>query len=759
MQQEYIHIRGGRENNLKNIDLSVPKRKITIFTGVSGSGKSSIVFDTIGAEAQRQLNENFSMFIRNRLPRIPQPDADAIENLSTAIVIDQKRLGGSSRSTMGTITDIYSLLRLLFSRIGQPFVGYSNVFSFNDPTGMCPACKGLGYTVEPDLDKLVDKSKSLNEGAILFPTFAVGSWYWKNFVYSGLLPNDKKLEDYTKEEWDTFLYGYAKFETMLDNNIPVSVNFEGLLTRFNRLYIQKDSGEMADSTRKSVELFLKTGPCTVCHGARLSQTTLSCKINGQNIAEMAAMEVSALIKVIAKIKDPIAAPMVDSLVARLQHLEDIGLGYLSLDRETATLSGGESQRIKMVKHLNSSLIDMLYIFDEPSIGLHPRDVHRLNELLVKLRDKGNTILVVEHDPDVIRIADYIVDVGPKAGESGGRIVYKGDVEGLLQSGTLTGRYMNRQSVIKADFREPTGWLPVKDAHLHNLQHVSVRIPTGVLTVVTGVAGSGKSSLINGVFLSQHPEAIVIDQSAVGASIRSNPATYTGILDDIRQLFGKANKVSPSLFSFNSKGACPDCQGLGFIFTDLAFLEPVRTTCETCNGKRFKDEVLQYTYQGKNISDVLGMTVHQALQFFEYKEIRRKLRAMHDVGLDYLTLGQPLSTLSGGECQRIKLAGELHKQGSIYVMDEPTTGLHMSDTGHLLKIINQLVDAGNSVIIIEHNMDIIKHADWIIDLGPEGGSKGGRVLFEGTPKDLLKANNSLTGRYMQERQALLVQGNS
>lgn len=757
MQQEYIHIRGGRENNLKNIDLSIPKRKITIFTGVSGSGKSSIVFDTIGAEAQRQLNENFSMFIRNRLPRISQPDADAIENLSTAIVIDQKRLGGSSRSTMGTITDIYSVLRLLFSRIGQPFVGYSNVFSFNDPTGMCPACKGLGYTVEPDLDKLLDKSKSLNEGAILFPTFAVGSWYWKNFVYSGLLPNDKKLEDYTKEEWDTFLYGYAKFETTLDNNIPVNVNFEGLLTRFNRLYIQKDSGEMADSTRKSVERFLKTGPCTVCHGARLSQATLSCKINGQNIAEMAAMEVSALIKVIATIKDPVAAPMVDSLVMRLQHLEDIGLGYLSLDRETATLSGGESQRIKMVKHLNSSLIDMLYIFDEPSIGLHPRDVHRLNELLVKLRDKGNTILVVEHDPDVIRIADYIVDVGPKAGENGGRIVYEGDVEGLLQSGTLTGRYMNRQTRIKAAFREPAGWLPVKDAHLHNLQHVSVRIPTGVLTVVTGVAGSGKSSLINGVFLLQHPEAIVIDQSAVGASIRSNPATYTGILDDIRQLFGKANKVSPSLFSFNSKGACPDCQGLGFIFTDLAFLEPVRTTCETCNGKRFKEEVLQYTYQGKNISDVLGMTVHQALQFFEHREIRRKLKAMHDVGLDYLTLGQPLSTLSGGECQRIKLAGELHKQGSIYVMDEPTTGLHMSDTGHLLEIINRLVDAGNSVIIIEHNMDIIKHADWIIDLGPEGGSKGGHVLFEGTPKDLLRAKNSLTGRYIQERQELLVQG--
>ena len=754
MQQEYIHIKGAREHNLKNISLSIPKRKISIFTGVSGSGKSSIVFDTIGAEAQRQLNENFSMFIRNRLPRVSQPDADAIENLSTAIVIDQKRLGGNSRSTMGTITDIYSVLRLLFSRIGQPFVGYSNVFSFNDPAGMCPECKGVGYKVEIDWDKMLDTSKSLNEGAILFPTFGVDSWYWKNYVYSGLLPNDKKLKDYTKEEWHTFLHGYAKFETKLDNNIPINVNFEGLADRFNRMYIQKDSSEMAENTRRSVERFLKMGPCTLCHGARLSQATLSCKINGLNIAEMAAMEVSALIGVISTIDDKIAAPMVDSLVMRLQHHDDIGLGYLSLDRETATLSGGESQRIKMVKHLNSSLIDMLYIFDEPSIGLHPRDVHRLNELLVKLRDKGNTILVVEHDPDVIRIADYIVDVGPHAGEHGGRIVYEGNVKGLLKANTLTGKFMNRQVKIKEDFREPAGWMPIKKAHLHNLKQVSVNIPAGVLTVVTGVAGSGKSSLINGVFLAQHPEAIVIDQSAVGTSIRSNPATYTGILDDIRQLFGKANKVSPSLFSFNSKGACPECHGLGFIFTDLAFLEPVRTTCETCNGKRFKEEVLQYTYKDKNITDVLAMTVHQALQFFEQKEIRRKVKAMHDVGLDYLTLGQPLSTLSGGECQRIKLAGELHKNGSIYVMDEPTTGLHMSDTGHLLEIINRLVDTGNSVIIIEHNMDIIKNADWIIDLGPEGGSKGGQILFEGTPRDLMQATNSLTGRHMQEHQELV-----
>lgn len=750
MQQEYIRIKGARENNLRNISLEIPKRKITIFTGVSGSGKSSVVFDTIGAEAQRQLNETFSMFIRNRLPRISQPEADAIENLSTAIVIDQKRLGGNSRSTMGTITDIFAVLRLLFSRIGQPFVGYSNAFSFNDPTGMCPECKGVGYKVEIDLDKFLDRTKSLNDGAILFPTFAVGSWYWKSYVYSGMLDNDKKLEDYTPEEWNILLYGKGTFEVKLDN-VPINTKFEGLVDKFNRLYIQKDSNEMAESTRQNAERYMKFGPCTLCKGARLSQAALSCRINGMNIAEMAAMEVSDLVEVVKHIEDAAAGPMIASLVMRLQHLVDIGLGYLSLDRETTTLSGGESQRIKMVKHLNSSLADILYIFDEPSIGLHPRDVHRLNELLQKLRDKGNTILVVEHDPDVIKIADHIVDMGPKAGSNGGEVVYQGDFRGLTRADTLTGRFIKRQVQVKESFREPAGFMQVKNAKLHNLKNITVAIPKGVLTVVTGVAGSGKSSLINEVFLSQHPDAIVIDQSAVGTSIRSNPATYTGILDDIRQLFGKANKVSPSLFSFNSKGACPGCQGLGFNFIDLAFLEPVRTICEECNGRRFKEEVLQYTLHGKTITEVLEMTVQQAQGFFSKKEIVNRLTAMNDVGLDYLTLGQPLSTLSGGECQRIKLAGELHKKGSIYVMDEPTTGLHMSDTGHLLEIIDRLVDAGNSVIVIEHNTDVICNADWIIDLGPEGGSRGGAVLYEGTPAGLLQAPHSLTGKHLREMQ--------
>ncbi|QEH42911.1 excinuclease ABC subunit UvrA [Chitinophaga sp. XS-30] len=749
MLQEYIRIRGARENNLKNISLDIPKRRISIFTGVSGSGKSSIVFDTIGAEAQRQLNETFSMFIRNRLPRISQPDADEIGHLSTAIVIDQKRLGGNSRSTMGTITDISAVLRLLFSRIGQPFAGYSNAFSFNDPAGMCQECMGVGKKIELDLDRFLDKSKSLNEGAILFPIFAVGTWYWKSYVYSGLLDNDRKLEDYSEAEWQTLLYGKGSFEAVLDNNVPVNAKFEGLIDKFNRLYIQKDSAEMSDRTRKKAEQFLKMGQCPQCRGARLNEAALSCRINGLNIAEMSAMEVSALTGIVRQITDPVAAPMVATLATRLQHLVDIGLGYLSLDRETATLSGGESQRIKMVKHLNSSLADIIYIFDEPSIGLHPRDVHRLNELLVKLRDKGNTILVVEHDPDVIRIADHIVDIGPKAGSNGGEVVYQGDYKGLLASGTLTGKSLHQQVKIKPSVRQRTGALAIRHASIHNLQDVSVDIPTGVLTAITGVAGSGKSSLINKVFLSQHPEAVVIDQSAVGTSIRSNPATYTGIMDDIRQLFGKANNVSASLFSFNSKGACPGCQGLGFILTDLAFLEPIRTTCEICDGRRFSEEVLQYAFQGKNITEVLEMTVEQALAFFRRKEVQQKLKAMYDVGLDYLTLGQPLSTLSGGECQRIKLAGELHKRGSIYVMDEPTTGLHLSDTGHLLEIMDRLVDLGNTVIVIEHNTDVIRHADWIIDLGPGGGKEGGRIVFEGTPRDILQAEGSLTGKYLQE----------
>ena len=752
MPQEYIEIRGARENNLKDVSLRVPKRKITIFTGVSGSGKSSIVFDTIAAEARRQLNDTFSTFIRTFLPRYAQPDADAIENLSTAIVVDQKRLSGGSHSTVGTITDIYTVLRLLFSRVGKPYVGNYNIFSFNDPHGMCPACNGMGRKIGVDLDAFLDTSKSLNEGAVLFSEYAVTNesakrwiWGWSIDPQSGLFDLDKKLADYTDEEMDLLLHSKPRKGKLQTGGSAVNFAFEGIVEKFTQKYIVRDVKTMSERIQKLVAPFMSFGPCSLCKGTRLSPLALSSKINGRNIGQLSAMEVDELIEVIRAIKDPVAASIVATLTERLQHMIDIGLEYLSLNRETDTLSGGESQRIKMVKHLGSSLVDVMYVFDEPSIGLHPRDVHRLNELLLKLRDKGNTVLVVEHDPDVIGIADHIVDVGPRAGRGGGTIVYEGNFAKLLQADTLTGRHMNQAMPLKDSFRKPKGKLAIKNARVNNLQNVSVEIPTGVLTVVTGVAGSGKSSLIHQVFLRQHPDAVVIDQSAVGTSNRSNPATYTGIMDDIRKAFATANKVSPSLFSFNSEGACENCHGLGVVYTDLAFLDEVKTPCEVCGGKRFKDEVLAYKFNGKSISDVLAMSVTQALDHFDIKDIVNTLQAMSDVGLDYLTLGQPLSTLSGGECQRVKLATELHKKGSIYVMDEPTTGLHMSDIRHLLAVINRLVDTGNTVIVIEHNLDVIKNADWIIDMGPEGGNKGGMVIFEGTPKQLLGAKQSLTSK--------------
>lgn len=746
--QEYIVITAARENNLKNVSLQIPKRKISIFTGVSGSGKSSIVFDTIAAESTRLLNENFSMFVRTFLPKYPQPDADAIENLSMAVIVDQKRLGGGSHSTMGTITDISPILRLLFSRVGQPYVGGANMFSFNDPQGMCPECNGIGRSLGVDMSKAVDMSKSLREGAIMLPGYTVDGWEWNMLIQSGSFDPDKKLSDYSDEDLEQLLYGKARKVKMDFAGKATNITVEGVIEKFTNKYIKQDVKTKSERTQQTVAPFMTEGPCSSCHGARLSQAALGCKINGHNIAELSSMEVGHLIRVIREIDDAAAAPMVKSLTERLQHLVDIGLDYLTLDRETDTLSGGESQRVKMVKHLSGSLVDVTYIFDEPSVGLHPRDVHRLNELLQKLRDKGNTVLVVEHDPDVIKVADHIVDVGPYAGSRGGTIVYEGSYPGLLESGTLTGTHMKRQLQLKQDCRQPSGKLSIRNANLHNLQNVNVDIPTGVLNVITGVAGSGKSTLINDIFLSQHPDAIVIDQSAIGVSTRSNPATYTGILDDVRKAFASANKVSPSLFSFNSKGACENCQGLGVVYLDLSFFESVKLPCEVCGGKRFKEEVLEYKLNGKSIAEVLEMTVEQASEFFQIKEVVRKLQAMSDVGLNYITLGQPLSTLSGGECQRIKLASELHKKGSIYVMDEPTTGLHMSDIGHLLEIMNRLVDAGNTVIVIEHNLEVISQADWIIDMGPDGGSKGGQVVFEGTPHEIIQAEQSITGKYLR-----------
>ena len=739
--QEYIEIRGARENNLKNVSLRIPKRQITIFTGVSGSGKSSIVFDTIANESQRLLSENFSMFLRSFMPHYPQPDVDALENLSMAVVVDQNRLGGGSRSTLGTVTDIATILRILFARVGQPHVGHASMFSFNDPAGRCPECEGLGRKVGPDIDKMLDLSKSLNEGAILIPMFGT-----HNYPASGFFDNDKKLADFTPEEMDLLLYGKeVKFKMQ---GLATNLTYLGLMEQFDKSYGGQRLENRPERTRKSVEPFLTMGPCLLCHGARLSQAVLGCKIGGYNIAQLSSMEISELIAVIQTIKqESVATGILETITARLQNLSDIGLGYLSLDRETDTLSGGESARLKLVKHLNGSLVDVTYIFDEPSVGLHPHDVHRLNELLQKLRAKGNTVLVVEHDPDVIKIGDHIVDIGPHAGTNGGEIVFEGTYADLLHADTLTGKHLTERLPMKESFRAPTGHLPISHAKVNNLRDVSIDIPAGVLTVVTGVAGSGKSSLIGEAFLAAHPDAIVVDQSAVGASTRSNPATYTGVMDDVRKAFAKTNKVNAGLFSFNSKGACENCQGLGVIYVDLTFLESVKLPCEVCEGRRFKDEVLAYKLDGKSISDVLAMTVDEALDFFDDTKVQPKLQAMSDVGLGYIRLGQPLSTLSGGECQRIKLASELHKKGSIYVLDEPTTSLHMSDIKHLLAIFDRLVDSGNTVVVIEHNQDVIRNADWVIDLGPEGGSKGGTVVFEGTPEQLLTAENSLTGKYL------------
>ncbi len=737
-KKEFIEIRGARENNLKNVMLRIPKRQITVFTGVSGSGKSSIVFDTIATEAQRQLYENFSMMVRTFLPRYSRPDADAIRNLGMAIVVDQKRLGGGSHSTMGTITDTYTLLRQLFALLGEPFIGYANVFSFNEPFGMCPACNGLGRKLQPIAEKFYDPAKSLNEGALQGPIFDESI-----YPTSGFFDNDKKLADFTTEEMDLLLYGgEQKFEYEGMNR-----TYRGVITNFTRAYIERDLKTRSEKTQEKIMQYLTEGLCPACKGARLNKSVLSCKINGRNIAELSAMEVGELIGFIKEIEDERAKEIVDDLARRLQNLIDIGLEYLTLNRETDTLSGGEGQRVKLVKHLGSSLIDVIYIFDEPSVGLHPRDIHRLNEMLQKLRDMGNTVLVVEHDPDVIQVADHIVDLGPHAGAQGGEVVYEGSYDGLLKADTLTGKFMKEAMPIKPEFRQAKGKLPLKKVNVNNLKNVSVDIPVGMLTLVTGVAGSGKSSLIGEAFVARFPEAIVVDQTAVGANPRSNPATYTGIMDDVRKAFAKTNKVDAGLFSFNSKGACDNCNGLGVVYTDLSFFERVKSPCEVCGGKRFKDEVLNYRLDGKSIVDVLEMTVRQALEFFTIPEVTRTLQMMSDVGLDYLTLGQPLDTLSGGECQRIKLSSELRKESSIYVMDEPTTGLHKADTAHLLEILNKLVDGGNTVIVIEHNMDVVRNADWVIDLGPEGGGKGGQVMFAGTPAELKQAKQSLTSQYI------------
>ncbi|MFI1385443.1 ATP-binding cassette domain-containing protein [Embleya sp. NPDC020886] len=741
-----IVITGARENNLKDVSLRIPKDRIVVFTGPSGSGKSSIVFDTVAVESKRQLNETFSAFERKFLPRHERPHADAIENVSPAIVVDQKPIGSNSRSTVGTMTDINPLLRVLFSRIAQPSAGTPGAYSFNDPSGMCTTCDGIGRTVRADHSRLLDRSRSLNDGAFVLGLLAVGI-----YQASGLFDNDKPIADYTDAEFALLTRGdpdrVIKFKWVTPDG-TANVTFEGLYTRFDRLYVNRDVSTLGAKTRETVEAFLTEGSCPDCAGARLNPAVLAARIDGRNIADHCALEVGDLIEVLAGIDDPIGGPVAEAASAALRRIVGIGLSYLSLDRETSTLSGGEGQRLKMVRHLGSSLTGMTYIFDEPSVGLHPRDVHRLNELLVALRDKGNSVLVVEHDPDVIAVADHVIDMGPQAGSHGGELVFAGTVKELIDSDTLTGRFLNRGTVVKTDYRTPTGHIPVRGASLHNLKHVDVDIPTGVLTVFTGVAGSGKSTLVSEVFTGAHPDTIVIDQAAIVANSRSTPASHLGIMDPIRALFAKASGERPGLFSFNSAGACPACQGRGSITVEMAFMDPVTTICERCEGRRFDDKVLGHPLRGKSIIDVLALTVEDAHEFFTEKRIRPHLAALAEVGLGYVTLGQPLGTLSGGERQRLKLAGELHKTGSVYVLDEPTTGLHMSDVDTVIALMDRLVDGGNTLLVIEHNLDVVGRADWVIDLGPDGGKHGGTVVFEGTPEQLLAAEHSLTGEYLR-----------
>ncbi|WLQ44614.1 excinuclease ABC subunit UvrA [Streptomyces laculatispora] len=743
--EDFIVLGEARQNNLKGIDLRIPKRKLTVFTGVSGSGKSSVVFDTIAIESQRQLNETLPAFVRNRMPKYERPDAEVMKNLSTAIVIDQRQVGGNARSTVGTMTEILPMLRVLFSRAGSPGAGPSHLYSYNDPRGMCEACQGLGTTVRLELDRLLDESKSLNEGAIGFPSFAVGTFQWQLYGESGLFDPDLPLRDFSAKDRELLLYGQGFTVDRAGRNGVYKNEYEGIVKRFTRRYVKPGPDHAKGKEREAIERVVTRGPCAVCHGGRLNEAALASRIDGDNIADFAALEITELTERLARVGTPAVKPVVAGARAALERITSVGLGYLSLGRQTTSLSGGEAQRLKMVRHLSSSLTGLTYIFDEPSVGLHPRDVRRMNEILLALRDKGNTVLVVEHDRDVIAIADHVIDMGPGAGRDGGEVTFEGTPAGLRRSRTVTGKQLRSIPGLRKEYRSPTGALTVRDADLHNLRDVTVDIPTGVLTAVTGVAGSGKSTLISKVFTAQYPGAIVIDQSSVGISLRSNPATYTDIMDILRRRFARASGEKPGLFSFNSEGACPECKGKGVIETDLAFMDPVTTVCERCDGRRFNDEALRHTVDGKTVVDVLDMTAEEAAGFFDDAPALRRLALLTEVGLGYLTLGQPLSTLSGGERQRLKLAHRLKETGSVYVFDEPTTGLHMSDIGRLLELFDRLVDSDNTVIVIEHDLDVVKHADWVVDLGPEAGAHGGRVVFEGTPADLARTADSHTGR--------------
>ncbi|MEF9478851.1 excinuclease ABC subunit UvrA [Chryseobacterium sp. 1B4] len=745
---ENIEITNARQNNLKNISIKVPKYKIVVFTGVSGSGKSSLVFETIGAEAQRQINETQNSFIRNRLQHYGLPDVDKIENLNVPIIINQKRLGGNARSTVGTAADVSASLRLLFSRMGEPFVGYSNVFSFNHPQGMCPECEGLGFVQTLNVNALMDREKSLHEGAVRFPTFQPGGWRLTRYTLSGYFDNDKKLKDFTGKEWETLLYAPEHKPKHPHKEWGKTVKYEGIVPRIEKAFLKKDSKE--NITRKdALKNIVITKTCPSCNGKRLNEKILSCKIKGMNIADCMALSVDELLEFITSLDAGTYEVIIKELSAKLQNIITIGLQYLTLDRSTNTLSGGESQRIKMVRSLGNSLVDLLYIFDEPSIGLHPKDLQNIITIMQQIRDKGNSVLIVEHDPDLIKMADRVIDIGPGSGRNGGEVVYDGTFKNLKNSAGKTGSYFAKKPSVKQRFRKPDGYLEIKNANRYNLKNVTVNIPTGIMTVVTGVAGSGKSTLINRILPELYPDVTIIDQSLFTASARSNLLTYLGISDTVRKLFAQSNQVSDKLFSRNSEGACKNCKGLGIEKIDLAFMDDIEQPCEVCGGSGFDPDVLKFTYHGKTIAEVMNLTVSEAADFFKDEFVLRNFDLMIQLGLDYLTLGQRLDSFSGGERQRLKLTRELKNTNQIIILDEPSTGLHPSDIQKLLTFFTSLVDQNNTLIVIEHNLDIISQADWIIDMGPGAGKFGGKVLFEGTPLDLLKNKISFTAEFLKK----------
>ncbi|GAA1977540.1 excinuclease ABC subunit UvrA [Terrabacter lapilli] len=772
-RHDVIRVQGARENNLRDITVELPKRRLTAFTGVSGSGKSSLVFATIAAESQRLINETYSAFVQGFMPSLARPDVDLLEGLTTAIIVDQERMGANPRSTVGTATDANAMLRILFSRIGTPHIGPPTAFAFNVPTrvasgvmktdrgshtetavvreavyqgGMCPRCEGMGSVNDFDLTAIYDETRSLSEGALLVPGYSMDGWYGRIFAGAGL-PMDKPIGKFTDKQREKLLYGQPE-RIKVEG---VNLTYEGVISKIQKSMLSKDLDAMQPHVRRFVERAVTFTTCPDCDGTRLSKEALSSRIRGKNIADLCSMQISDLAQWLRELQEPSVAPLLKGLQHLLDSFAEIGLGYLSLDRPAGTLSGGEAQRTKMIRHLGSSLTDVTYVFDEPSIGLHPHDIERMNRLLLQLRDKGNTVLVVEHKPEMIAIADHVVDLGPGAGSGGGQVVYEGTVEGLRASDTITGHHLDDRVSLKESVREPSGALEVRGANTHNLRDVDVDLPLGVLCVVTGVAGSGKSSLVHGS-VEGRDGVVVVDQGAIRGSRRSNPATYTGLLEPIRKAFAKANGVKPALFSSNSEGACPACNGAGVIYTELGVMATVESTCEECEGRRFQAAVLEYELGGRNIADVLDLSVAEALDFFADGEARtpaahKVLERLADVGLGYLTLGQPLTTLSGGERQRLKLAAQMAEKAEVYVLDEPTVGLHLADVANLLGLLDRLVDSGRSVVVIEHHQAVMAHADWIIDLGPGAGHDGGRIVFEGTPADLVADRSTLTGQHL------------